>query len=292
MEMFQILSCTNDLATCCSNTALVGFLSILKRIIDIIQFVVPIILIITGTIQFIQMTINPDLKDGFKKILNKLIAVIIIFLLPSIVDVFLNVASGNFTIASCWQQAKVITSTKVTKATKYVKDSDNSLLLNNEKYDEVMNSDTYKSNEKRIAESQKDTTKTSTNKQKEIVSYAKKFLGKKYKFKGNWDGSTKYTPTDCSGFVKGVFKHVIGVNLPHGTHELYRRKDLWDPVSEKNLQPGDVIMYKRHVGIYTGKGKEIIHAKGTGYGILIDKNYNKASRWGKPIGFLRIKGVK
>ena len=84
MEMFQILSCTNDLATCCSNTALVGFLSILKRIIDIIQFVVPIILIITGTIQFIQMTINPDLKDGFKKILNKLIAVIIIFLLPSI----------------------------------------------------------------------------------------------------------------------------------------------------------------------------------------------------------------
>ena len=39
-------------------------------------------------------------------------------------------------------------------------------------------------------------------------------------------------------------------------------------------------------------GKEIIHNKGTSWGIIKQSNYNSASKHGKPIGFLRLKGVK
>ena len=73
-----------------------------------------------------------------------------------------------------------------------------------------------------------------------------------------------------------------------------KRAQHFDVIKEKDIQAGDIIYYggTGHVGIYTGKGKEIIHNKGTGYGIVKDSNYNKASKHGKPVGFLRVKGVK
>ena len=84
-----------------------GVLQVTKVIFDLIQFVVPIILIVAGTIQFLQLTINPELKDGFRRVLNKFMAAVIIFLLPTLVDVFLTATSENFSISACWSQVKV-----------------------------------------------------------------------------------------------------------------------------------------------------------------------------------------
>ena len=289
MELFQILDCST-LGTCCKDYSIIGVLAVTKRMFTLIQIVVPIVLIVAATVQFIQLTINPELKDGFRRILNKLMAAIIVFMLPTLVDVFLMATSENFTVSACWSQVKISELGDLFGGT-YISGSDSSVWLDPDEYEKI-----EKQKEKTTTTTTTDTSKVSA-KQLAIVSYAKKFLNKgyKYKYKGTWDCTGSYKPTDCSGFVKCVIKNTTGASIPRKANNMWlKRAQHFDVIKEKDIQAGDIIYYggTGHVGIYTGKGKEIIHNKGTGYGIVKDSNYNKASKHGKPVGFLRVKGVK
>ena len=300
MELFQILDCST-LGTCCSDYSLVAFLVITKKIFEVLQFVVPIALLIAGTIQFVQLTINPELKDGFRRILNKLMAAFFVFFIPFMVDTVLGVVSDDFSFTACWEQAKIVSVEGLFNNGSYIDEvSEKKVLMEPQEYEKVEEEKAAKEEEEKT----KSNTKTPTNnssgvsaKQKAIVAYAKSFLNKgyKYKYKGSWDCTGSYKPTDCSGFVKCVYKNAAGASIPRKANNMWLKRDQYfEVVKEKNLEPGDIIYYggSGHVGIYTGKGKEIIHNKGTGYGIVKDSNYNKASRHGKPKGFLRLKGVK
>lgn len=104
-----------------------------------------------------------------------------------------------------------------------------------------------------------------------IVNYAKQFNGKRYVLGGQWNGEYPYKPTDCSGFVRGVYKH-FGYNLPRGARS---QSKVGKPVSWSNLQPGDLVFYSgnggksiTHVAMYIGNGK-IIHAQTPQLGIGI-----------------------
>lgn len=104
-----------------------------------------------------------------------------------------------------------------------------------------------------------------------IVNYAKQFNGKRYVLGGQWNGEYPYVPTDCSGFVRGVYKH-FGYNLPRGARS---QSKVGKPVSWNNLQPGDLVFYSgnggksiTHVAMYIGNGK-IIHAQTPQHGIGI-----------------------
>ena len=68
MELVQILDCSTTLNNCCSSFATANILDITRKIFDLIQMIVPIILILMSTIQFVQLTINPELKDGFRRV--------------------------------------------------------------------------------------------------------------------------------------------------------------------------------------------------------------------------------
>ncbi len=83
-----------------------------------------------------------------------------------------------------------------------------------------------------------------------IVAEAYKYLGVPYV----WGGQSA-SGADCSGLVL-LAHRAIGVNLPHysgsqGAGGAY--------VSPSNRQPGDVVCYNGHVGIYIGGG-QMIHA--------------------------------
>ena len=142
MELFQILDCSS-LGTCCKDYSIIGVLEVTKVVFGLIQFVVPIILIVAGTIQFLQLTINPELKDGFRRVLNKFMAAVIIFLLPTLVDVFLNATSENFTISACWSQAKVNTTNSNNNGFSgggggYIStDDDDSVFMDPDEFDEL-----------------------------------------------------------------------------------------------------------------------------------------------------------
>ena len=76
-----------------------GFLRIvyfIKLAMNIIRYVIPIILIIMIIMDLVKNTINPNNKDGMKKVTNRLIAAVIVFLVPTIIEVFIGLTSYFF----------------------------------------------------------------------------------------------------------------------------------------------------------------------------------------------------
>ncbi len=70
----------------CLQPLFLRILYIIGRIINIVKFVVPIVLIIKVAIDMYRHVINPEDKEGLDKIKNKIIASVIIFLTPTIVS--------------------------------------------------------------------------------------------------------------------------------------------------------------------------------------------------------------
>ncbi len=96
-------------------------------------------------------------------------------------------------------------------------------------------------------------TQAATSRGQQVVNYAKKFVGNKYKY-----GGTSLTKgTDCSGFTMSVYKK-FGKKLPHSSSG---QRKVGKKVSGgiKKAKAGDIICYSGHVAIYIGKNK-IVHA--------------------------------
>ena len=91
-----------------------------------------------------------------------------------------------------------------------------------------------------------------------VASYASQFIGNPYVY----GGSSLTNGTDCSGFVMSVYAH-FGVSLPHSSSAL---RSVGYGVSTSNMQPGDIVCYSGHVGIYIGNGT-IVHASTPSSGI-------------------------
>ena len=118
-------------------------------------------------------------------------------------------------------------------------------------------------NSNKSEDSSKDKPKASTSgsgKGQEIANYACKWVGNPYKA-----GGTSLTDgADCSGFVWAVYNH-FGYNLPRSS---YAQSGIGKGVSYSEAQPGDIIYYGGHVGIYIGNG-QIVHASTEKTGIKI-----------------------
>lgn len=120
----------------------------------------------------------------------------------------------------------------------------------------------------------------------DIVNYALKFVGQRYVYGGQWNGEEPYTPTDCSGFVQGVFKH-HGISLQRSTSAIWADKSKYTLVSANDIRAGDLVMYDGHVGILTGNGNQLVHAATTKKGIVLANDY----RFSPVKGIMRVKGV-
>ncbi|MBE5825892.1 MAG: hypothetical protein E7307_04565 [Butyrivibrio sp.] len=84
-----------------------------------------------------------------------------------------------------------------------------------------------------------------------IANYACQFVGNPYV-----PGGTSLTNgADCSGFVMSVYK-AFGISVPRTS---WAQGSYGREVSYADAQPGDVIYYGGHVGIYIGGGR-IVHA--------------------------------
>lgn len=96
----------------------------------------------------------------------------------------------------------------------------------------------------------------------EVANYALQFVGNPYVY----GGTSLTNGADCSGFVLSVYKH-FGVSLPHSANA---DRNQGYPVEGglANAQPGDLICYSGHVGIYIGGGK-IVHASTAKTGIKV-----------------------
>ena len=121
---------------------------------------------------------------------------------------------------------------------------------------------------------------------KEAVGYAKTFLGTKYKL----GGTSPKSGFDCSGFTSYVMKQVdIALSRTSQAQENNGKK-----VRLKNVQPGDLIFYRRtplgkvfHVSMVVANKEDgiyVIHS--TSRGVVID-NVTKSSYWSPKISSAR-----
>ena len=69
----------------CTQEGVKGVLKLVMGIISIIRYVVPIALIVMTSLDIIKKVINPDDKDGQKKILTRAIAAVVIFFIPLLI---------------------------------------------------------------------------------------------------------------------------------------------------------------------------------------------------------------
>lgn len=98
---------------------------------------------------------------------------------------------------------------------------------------------------------------------KELANYALQFVGNPYVY----GGTSLTNGADCSGFTLSVYKH-YGVSLPHSANA---QRNLGRAVENLGTaQPGDLVCYSGHVGIYIGNG-QIVHASSRKTGIKISK---------------------
>lgn len=95
----------------------------------------------------------------------------------------------------------------------------------------------------------------------DVANYALQFVGNPYVY----GGTSLTNGADCSGFVLAVYAQ-FGVGLPHSATADRSMGTAVGGLEE--AQPGDLVCYSGHVGIYIGNG-QIVHASTPRTGIKI-----------------------
>ncbi len=94
-------------AEACSDYALANILSLTQTAFNIICVAVPIILIFSLIWTIVKVITDPDQKNFIRKLISQIAAAIIIFFLPTLVNLIMTwVPDGGFNIGSCWQAAR------------------------------------------------------------------------------------------------------------------------------------------------------------------------------------------
>ena len=97
---------------------------------------------------------------------------------------------------------------------------------------------------------------------KKVAQFACQYIGNPYVY----GGTSLTNGTDCSGFTYRVYQN-FGYTLPRTSTE---QRSSGTGVEYSEAQPGDLICYSGHVGIYIGDGK-IVHASSSTTGIIVSK---------------------
>jgi len=251
--MFQLLV---DLESNCSDYGIALYIHIIRQVLDIVHIVVPIVLMVMVAINLIQLMMDPDDQKKIKmsRFKNKIIAAVIVFFIPYIMNLTVEIISysglspEDFNLAGCYRAA----------------DDTTTIMHETEEYNAMSPIKRQKVNLDIDIDlndtSELDDGKTKgTKKGKQIVKYAKKFIGNKYV----WGGTSLTNGTDCSGFTMRVYEK-FGYSLPRTSGE--QSKAGKAVMALKDAQAGDLIHYDGHIAIYEGNGK-IVHASNKRDGI-------------------------
>jgi peptidoglycan DL-endopeptidase CwlO len=124
-----------------------------------------------------------------------------------------------------------------------------------------------------LVEKNQETVDFSVRQRRQTVEFALQFIGGSYVF----GGVDPNKGVDCSGFTRYILQNSASVSLPHSSKG---QANCGTPVSEEEMQPGDLIFYGddtgiNHVAMYIGNG-QVVHASTEATGIKTSPyNYRK-----------------
>lgn len=251
-----------------------GVVEITRAAKNLLQIILPLVLIIYGSFDFVKavMAFNAnDMKVKQKQFLRRLVAAVLAFFVVTLVEFVIKFVADTSDYSSCIACAvsseeycgaeveRPFSIENPEQQETYVPDPGFvQPPLDLGKYDE----ETGGSNPGNGDNPGNDTPGDSN----EIVAYAKKWVGTAYV----WGGESLVVGNpskgvDCSGFTKKVFEH-FGVSLPHSAHS---QSSLGTAVSDlSSAKPGDLLFWDwggdgriDHVAIYIGNNQRI-HASG------------------------------
>lgn len=109
------------LETKCSSAELLNVLALIKQAVKYLQILIPIGLILMGTVDMGKAVIAGDekkIKEAQKPFVKRLVSAVIVFLIPFIVNLVINiVATGGNAWATCWDEASTYTKINVSSVT-------------------------------------------------------------------------------------------------------------------------------------------------------------------------------
>ena len=93
----------------CESTELLNVMNLVKKILRLVQIIVPIALILFGTFDMAKAVIAGDekkMKEAQKPFIKRIVYAVIAFLVPFIVNLVMNlVTTGNNAWKTCWNTA-------------------------------------------------------------------------------------------------------------------------------------------------------------------------------------------
>ena len=104
--MLELLAKTINIGVCDKDTLFI--FQIARLIITIIQFAAPFALIIWGSLDFFKALIAGDekeMKAKRKPFIQRLVAAVIILILPWIVNLVITTFTSNTDFKNCWKKA-------------------------------------------------------------------------------------------------------------------------------------------------------------------------------------------
>ena len=140
MIFLYLLDCVSDIKSCCNDYGLANILASIKEALNIIHIIVPILLILSLAIGFIQLMINPDDKKKPKMVFIKIFSAVIVFFLPYLVNLSLSLLDGDgYQLGACWKSSEELKKEMENRENIFIPTTDKqkqSFILNSDDYDQ------------------------------------------------------------------------------------------------------------------------------------------------------------
>ncbi len=112
-----------DITSSCGDYVLAAVLNTVQDIIAMIQMITPILLIVALAILIVGIFANPDDKKYNKKLYNTILAALVVFLIPTVVELLLGILPSDIAgleLGACWEAAGSVTYGEYTSPSDYV----------------------------------------------------------------------------------------------------------------------------------------------------------------------------
>lgn len=98
----------DKVSTLCTDPGLANVIAIIKKVVNIIWLIGPILAIVSAVISGIKLMSNPDEKKYKPLFKNCIMALLMLFIVPIIVNTVMALFDKSFEVAACWNQAETI----------------------------------------------------------------------------------------------------------------------------------------------------------------------------------------